>query len=519
MVNGVGREIPEKIGDYVVRPYHGPYEPLANRKIVTRRMMGEGGSRETKHLSGIKEAIEKSGLKSGMTVSFHHCFREGDRVIGQVLKEIRNMGIRNLRFAPSAVVNLKNPSISEFVEDGTITKIEASGIRGDLGDAVLEGKMESPVILRPHGARPRAIEAGELSIDVAFIGASAADDYGNCTGQIGKNACGSLGYAFIDAYHARCVVVITDQMVPYPCVPVSISQQYVDYVVPVEEVGDPEKIGEGAARLTKNPRDLMIAKRCLDVIAASRRFKEGYSFQTGAGAISIAVTKFLMEKAREQRIVASFALGGIPAAIIDMYDAGLVRAVECSQSFDAVAAQAIVDRAGVLEIDNADYANAYTKGGFLNKEDFGVLGALEVDVNFHVNILTGSSGKMLGGLGGGPDVAAGAAISIVALPIIRGRTPSIVKRVMTVCEPGETIAVVVTEAGIALNPNHRNYQELKEDLQRTGIETVTIEELQRIAEQLTGKPEQIRTTDKIVGIIEYRDGTVLDVLHQVLHED
>ena len=41
MVNGVGREIPEKIGDYVVRPYQGPYEPLANRKIVTRRMMGE----------------------------------------------------------------------------------------------------------------------------------------------------------------------------------------------------------------------------------------------------------------------------------------------------------------------------------------------------------------------------------------------------------------------------------------------------------------------------------------------
>ena len=79
-------------------------------------------------------------------------------MIGQVLKEIRNMGIRNLRFAPSAVVNLKNPSISEFVEDGTITKIEASGIRGDLGDAVLEGKMENPVILRPHGARPRAIE-------------------------------------------------------------------------------------------------------------------------------------------------------------------------------------------------------------------------------------------------------------------------------------------------------------------------------------------------------------------------
>ena len=67
MVNGVGREIPEKIGDYVVRPYRGPYEPLAHREIITRRLMGEGGRRETKRLSSIREAIEKSGLRSGMT--------------------------------------------------------------------------------------------------------------------------------------------------------------------------------------------------------------------------------------------------------------------------------------------------------------------------------------------------------------------------------------------------------------------------------------------------------------------
>ena len=131
--------------------------------------------------------------------------------------------------------------------------------------------------------------------------------------------------------------MVTDELVTYPCVPVSISQQYVDYVVQIDSIGDPEKISAGAARLTKNPRDLMIAKKCVDVIAASRRFQEGYSFQTGAGAISIAVTKFLMEKAKERKITASFALGGIPAAIIDMYDEGLVRAVACSQSFDSVA--------------------------------------------------------------------------------------------------------------------------------------------------------------------------------------
>ena len=301
----------------------------------------------------------------------------------------------------------------------------------------------------------------------------------------------------------------------YPCVPASISQQYVDYVVKVDAIGDPKKIGAGAARLTKNPRDLMIAERCADVIAASRRFKQGYSFQTGAGAISIAATKYLADRTREKGIQASFALGGIPAAIIDMYDEGLVRVVECSQSFDAVAARAIFDRPGVLEIDNADYANAYSKGGFLNREDFGVLGALEVDTDFNVNILTGSSGQMMGGLGGGPDVAGGAQISIVTIPIIRGRTPSIVKKVFTVCEPGETIAAVVTEAGIALNPKHKNYEELKEDLEKTSLKLVTIEELQQLAEKLTGVPKPVETTDRVVCIVEYRDGTVIDTIKEI----
>ena len=436
-------------------------------------------------------------------------------VIGQVLTAIRELGIKGLRFAPSAVVNIKNPSIVDFVKDGTIDRIEASGIRGQLGDAVLAGEMEKPVILRTHGSRPRAIEAGELQIDVAFIGASAADDYGNCTGQIGPNACGAMGYSFVDAQHAGCVVVVTDNLVEYPCCPVSISQQYVDYVVKVDSIGDPAKIGAGAARLTKNPRDLLIAQRTVDLIAASRRFRNGFSFQTGAGAIPIAITKYLAQRMKEKGVKASFALGGIPAAIIDMYDEGLVRVVECSQSFDAVAAQAISSRPGVVEIDNADYSNAYNKGCFLNREDFGILGALEVDTNFNVNILTGSSGEMMGGLGGGPDVAGGAAISIVTIPIIRGRTPSVVKRVFTLCTPGETVAAVVTEAGIALNPRHKNYRELKEDLEKTSLKLVTIQELQQLAESLTGVPKPIETTDKVACIVEYRDGTVIDVIRQI----
>lgn len=516
IVNSLGRELPEQIGDYKVRPYRGPYAPLPETKLIaTKRTPGYIRPGASKMQNNLRDAIVASGLKDGMTISFHHSFREGDMLIGQVLTEIRELGIKGLRFAPSAVVNIKNPSIVDFIHDGTIDRIEASGIRGQLGDAVLAGEMENPVILRTHGARPRAIEAGELQIDVAFIGASAADDYGNCTGCIGPNACGSLGYSFVDAHNAGCVIVVTDNLVEYPCVPASISQQYVDYVVKVDQIGDPEKIGKGAARLTKNPRDLMIAERTADVIAASRHFKDGFSFQTGAGAIAIATTKYLADRMRERGVKAGFALGGIPAAIIDMYDEGLVRVVECSQSFDAVAARAIADRPGVIEIDNADYANAYSKGGFLNREDFGVLGALEVDTDFNVNILTGSSGEMMGGLGGGPDVAGGAQISLVTIPIIRGRTPSIVRRVFTLCTPGETVAAVITEAGIALNPKHKNYNELKEDLEKTSLKLVTIEELQQLAESMTGVPKPIETTNRVTCIVEYRDGTVIDVIREV----
>ena len=516
MKNAVGREIPEKIGDYIVRPYTGAYTGNPGTEPVkSLRTAGKHVSGDCKMAESIEEAIRACGLKDDMTISFHHSFREGDEIIGQVLKAIKNLGIKHLKFAPSAVVNIKNPSIVDFVKDGTIDRIEASGIRGELGDAVLEGLMENPVILRTHGSRPRAIEAGELQIDVAFIGASAADEYGNATGQIGPNACGSLGYSFIDATSAGKVVVITDNLVEYPCNPVSISQQYVDYVVKVDRIGDPEKIGKGAARMTKNPRDLMIAERAADVMAASRMFKENFSFQTGAGAISIACTNYLAERMEARGIKASFALGGMTAAIVDMYKKGLVRVLECSQCFDAVAARAIAEEPGIVEIDNAVYSNPFSKGAMLDKLTFGVLAALEVDTDFHVNILTGSSGEMMGGLGGGPDVAAGADISIVCLPVVRGRTPSITKRVFTCCTPGETVAAVVTEAGIALNPKHKYYEELKEDLEQANLKLVTIEYLQELAESLTGVPKPIETTDRVVCIVEYRDGSVIDVIREI----
>ncbi|MDR1776983.1 MAG: citrate lyase subunit alpha [Desulfovibrio sp.] len=515
-VNSLGRELPETIGGHKLVPYAGPFALTPPDSCVSsKRKLALLRPGESKMKASIKDAILACGLRDGMTISFHHSFREGDMIIGQVLTVIRELGIKGLRFAPSAVINIRNPSIVDFVKDGVIDRIEASGIRGQLGDAVVDGLMDNPVILRPHGARPRAIESGALDIDVAFIGASSADEYGNATGLIGPNACGSLGYSFIDAKSAGKVVIITDCLVDYPCVPTSISQQDVDYVVVVEQIGDSEKIGKGAARVTKNPRDLLIADWAAQLAAYSGFFENGYSFQTGAGAISIACTNYLANLTAERGIRASFALGGLTAAIVEMFQRGLIRTIQCSQCFDAVAARSLTTDPNIVEIDNSVYANIFNKGSMVNKLTFGILGALEVDTDFNVNILTGSSGEMMGGLGGGPDVAAGAEVSIVTLPIVRGRTPSVVKRVFTLCTPGETVAAVVTEAGIALNPKHRNYGILKENLEKSRLKLVDIEYLQKVAENLLGVPKPIECTDKIVTLVEYRDGSIIDVIRQV----
>ena len=106
-----------------------------------------------------------------------------------------------------------------MIEDGTVTHIETSGVRGKIGEAISEGKLKGIAILRSHGGRVRAIETGETKIDIAFIGAPSCDEYGNCRGVGGNSNCGVLSYAAIDAEYAENVVVLTDCIVPFPNFP------------------------------------------------------------------------------------------------------------------------------------------------------------------------------------------------------------------------------------------------------------------------------------------------------------
>lgn len=190
----------------------------------------------SKLLASIKEAIEKCELRDGMTISFHHHMRNGDYVLNMVLDEIAKMGIKDLTVNASSVFDVHEPIIGH-IKNGVVTGIECNYMGGKVGKAISEGIMDKPVIFRSHGGRASDMEKGTSVIDVAFIAAPTADDMGNCTGKVGKSACGSIGYAFADAMNAKKVVVITDNLVEYPLVDFSIPEVYVDYVVAVDQIG------------------------------------------------------------------------------------------------------------------------------------------------------------------------------------------------------------------------------------------------------------------------------------------
>lgn len=509
VMNKVNRDIPQTYADnYGV--FEGELAHIKEYKEASRRIKPVK-PQDDKLLSSIREAIEKTGLKDGMTISFHHHFREGDYVMNMVLEEIANMGIKNISIAPSSIANVHEPLI-DHIKNGVVTNITSSGLRDKVGAAISSGIMENPVVIRSHGGRARAIAAGDIHIDVAFLGAPSSDAYGNANGTKGKATCGSLGYAMIDAKYADQVVIITDTLMPYPNTPISIPQTDVDYVVVVDAIGDPEGIAKGATRFTKNPKELLIAEYASKVITNSPYYKEGFSFQTGTGGASLAVTRYMREQMIKDGIKASFALGGITNAMVELLQEGLVEKIMDVQDFDHPSAISLDQNSQHYEIDANMYASPLSKGSVINQLDTCVLSALEVDTDFNVNVMTGSDGVIRGASGGHCDTAFAAKMSLVILPLVRGRIPTFVDQVNTVITPGTSVDVIVTEIGIAINPNRQDLIEHFKDLK---VPQYTVEELKEKAYAIVGQPDPIEYGDKVVVLIEYRDGSLIDVVRNV----
>jgi len=510
--NKVNREFPSYIEGYgEVKPYIGPFEikPTGHKYSPSKTSSKPG---DTKLLKNIKDAIDKVQLKDGMTISFHHHLRNGDYILNMVMDEIAKLGIKNLRIFPSSLTSAHEPLI-EHIKNGTVTRIETSGLRGDIAKEVSKNNiLGKPVIFRTHGGRARAIEAGEVKIDVAFIGASACDPMGNMNGREGKSRFGSMGYPMVDAEYAEKVVAITDNLVPFPLKTISIPMTLVDYVVEVDSIGDPEKIATGAARFTQNPIDLLIAENAAKVLIASGYIKNGFSFQAGTGGASLAVCRFLQKYMDKNQIKGSFAAGGITGHIVNLMKEGYFESLLDTQSFDTVAAESIRENSAHIEMSASMYANPHNKGCSAHQLDVMVLSATEIDEDFNINSLTGSTGMIMGAQGGAPDTAAGAKLTVVVATTMRKRIPIITDKVSNVVTPGDTVDILVTERGICVNPLRKD---VEESLKEAGIKIMKIKDLREEVEKLTGVPNKTTYTDTIVGVIEYRDGTVMDVVRQV----
>lgn len=200
MKNNVNRELPENLMkqlDY--KPFetteigHPEVQRVAPKVTVT--------TGDDKVVESLEDVVKKT-VKDGMTISFHHHFRNGDFVFNQVMDIILKLGIKDLTLAPSSLTGVMNDKVIEAIKAGTITNITSSGMRGSLGDFVSHGGLKNPVIFRSHGNRARSIENGNIKIDVAFLGVPNSDALGNANGMNGDAVFGSLGYALMDAQYA-----------------------------------------------------------------------------------------------------------------------------------------------------------------------------------------------------------------------------------------------------------------------------------------------------------------------------
>ena len=464
-----------------------------------------------KIVKSISDAVRLSGLKDGMTISFHHHLRNGDYVLNMVMEEIAKLGIKDITVNASYLFDVHKPLL-DHIKNKVVTGVLTDYMSAGLGRAFSEGIMERPVQFRTHGGRPSDIASGKTPVDVAFIVAPSADTMGNCSGKYGKSACGSLGYAFADAMFAKKTVVITDNLVPYPMQDWSISEDYIDYVVQVDAIGDPKGIVSGTTKITRDPVGLVMASHAAKVIEASGLLKDGFSFQTGAGGASLAAAKFLKDIMLEKGVQGSFGLGGITGYMVDMLQSGCFRSLLDVQCFDLGAVESIKNDPRHQEISALQYASPTSRSAVVDSLDVVILGATEIDTDFNVNVHTDSNGYIMGGSGGHSDTAAGSKLSMIIAPMFRARLPIVTDRVTCISTPGEDIDVLVTQGGIAVNPKN---VELTERLKKAGLPIIDIKELKEKAEKITGKPVKLPKGNKVVAEVISRSGNILDRIYNV----
>jgi citrate lyase subunit alpha / citrate CoA-transferase len=512
VVNAAGRPVPAAVNGREQVPFKGigKHLPGGRKAAPPVRSCASYPEDGDKRVPDLETALRKCGLKDGMVISNHHHLRDGDRIAVQVLQTAAKMGAKDLMWFPSASFPAQK-AVIDLMDAGVVHHIEGS-MNGPLGEYTSRGKMRGLGVLRSHGGRYQAIQDGEVKIDIAIIAAPTADPFGNADGSHGKSACGSLGFALADSIYADRVIVVTDNLVPFPCIPWQIQGNNVDYVVQVDSIGDPAKIVSGTTEITKSPDRLKISEYVARFIRDAGIMREGFSFQAGAGGIALAFVDFLGGMMKEAGVKCRFVRGGSTKYLVQMLQEGLTDYILDGQTFDLDAVRSIASDPRHVATSPFTSYNYHGKGHFASMVDVAVLGATEVDVNFNANVVTHSDGKLLHGIGGWQNCLA-SGCTILALPSFRDRIPVIVDEVTTLVGPGEMIDVIVTERGIAINPRRTD---LMEKVKGSGLPIRPIQDIQADVERICGgKPRKARFSDRPVAVVKWVDGTLLDTVWQL----
>lgn len=508
VTNAAGRKVPIKVNGKTQIPYKGigKHLPTGRKHGAPIRSCAEFPEDGNKIMPGLREALQKAGLADGMTISTHHHFRDGDLIANLIFDIAADLGVKGLIWAPSASFPCHEP-LTRHLKSGVIHHIEGS-MNGALGKFCTEGGMEGTGVLRSHGGRYQAIQDGELHIDIAVIASPSADAFGNASGMIGDSACGHLGYALADAEYADRVIVVTDNLVPFPCSPWHIHGNLVDYTVVVEQAGIPEKIISGTTKPTRSPDRLLLAEYTAKFCEDADLFHDGFSFQAGAGGTSLAISNYFGDAMKARQLTGCFARGGSNSGLVKLLEEGTLSYILDDQAFDLKGVESLQKNHNHIETSPFTSYNYHGKGNFASMLDVVILGATEVDVDFNANVVSHSDGTLCHGIGGWQNCLFGKCV-ILPVPLFRTRIPVIRDRVTTLCGPGELIDVVVTERGIAVNPRRKD---LLKALKGSRLPIKTIEELKILAEKICGKPAEPRLTEEMAATVKWVDGTLLDTI-------
>ncbi len=511
--NAAGRLVSRFINGEEHVPFQGlnRHRPHGRKAKPFIRSCADYPADGNKLVASLQEALARAGLKDGMTISTHHHLRNGDALTNLLFDTIKRMGVKNLRWFPSASFPCHEHLIP-YLEDGTLHHIEGS-MNGPLGRFASHGKMRGFGVLRSHGTRYQAVQDGEVHIDIAVLAAPAADAFGNANGVQGKSACGPLGFALVDSEYAARVIAVTDNLVPFPCVPWHMQGNHVDFVVEVESLGDSAQIISGTTEITKSPDRLLIAEYIARFVEEAGIMQDGFSFQAGAGGTSLAFIHFLRARMKAQGVKARFVRGGSTQTLVQLLEEGLTDYILDGQAFDQAGVRSLREHARHVNTSPFTSYNFHGKGNFASLLDVVVLGATEVDLDFNANVVTHSDGYLLHGLGGWQDCLFAKCV-ILAVPSFRDRVPIIVDRVTTLCGLGEMIDVVITERGIAINPRR---EDLRQAVAHSSLPLRSLHDLQKEVYEICGGPPARPALDyeQPIAVVKWVDGTVLDSVFRV----